>query len=73
MTGQRYVTMNILKKTKEVNVLLWLNQQPLNMQQWVTVAGMSEKHTGTLPDQLELTVALGAGHNDFTKNIVKIW
>jgi ATP-dependent exoDNAse (exonuclease V) alpha subunit len=60
MTGRRYVTMNISKKTKEVNVLLWLNRQPLNMHQPVTVAGMSKKHTGKLPGQLELVVGMKA-------------
>jgi len=36
------------------------DQQPLNMQQWVTVAGMSKKHTGKLPGQLELAVGMKA-------------
>jgi ATP-dependent exoDNAse (exonuclease V) alpha subunit len=52
--------MNISKKTKEVNVLLWLNRQPLNMHQPVTVAGMSKKHIGKLPGQLELVVSMKA-------------
>jgi ATP-dependent exoDNAse (exonuclease V) alpha subunit len=30
------------------------------MQQWVTVAGMSKKHTGKLPGQLELVVGMKA-------------
>ena len=34
------------------------DQQPLNIQQQVTVAGMSKKHTGKLPGQLELTVGM---------------